>query len=90
MGSGARFVFANANLVQNGFDQLLREGQITCVVTFSVCRMNLHFKLLQLKDGKSIQAHSIVLSMVSPWFKEGLTKSSLHTSFIELSEVEEE
>ncbi len=83
-------MFSNADLVQSGFDQLLREGQITCDVTILVSRISRHFILLQLKDGKSIQAHSIILSMVSPWFKEALSKSSLHTSCIELSDVEEE
>ncbi len=72
----------NANLVQNGFDQLLREGQITCDV-------KRHIKLLQLQDGKSLQAHNIVLSMVSPWFKEAFSKLSPHISINKFNEVED-
>ncbi len=81
--------FSNANLVQNGFDQLLRDGQIMCDVTISVVRIKPHFKLLQLKDGKSLQAHNIVLSMVSLWFKEAFSKTSPHISINKFNEVED-
>ncbi len=65
-----QYKFANPDLVQNGFDPLLTEGeQLTCDVTFSVGCTKRHFISLQLQDGKSIRAHRFVLEMTSPWFK---------------------
>ncbi len=36
MESGARFMLSNSELVQNGFDYLLTDGQLARDVTFSV------------------------------------------------------